>query len=834
MTLVGSADGGYDFENWTGTYDNTLATTTASTTYAINANDAEAGVVDLTANFTSKLVPITITINTGGTDNSSTADGSYPIGTVINLKTTIDADYLFIDWTKVNGSGSILNFDAVNATYTITVTDAISGAQIDFDANFELSERTVTFKTTTDGIDFTSTHTTVLVKVGQSISSDAGATMPVPPNNGAGYTFVRWNDAEDGSGTNFTNLTVVVGNITVNAIFTANITYDAQGGSGHIPTVQAVQLNTTITTLATDPTLAGYAFEGWFTQISGGTEAQTTDVVNEPITLYAQWSQEYWTDHAVQPAGNGLIGTPYEIYTANELAWIARETNLGTSWSVGVYVRLYQNINLFGYRWEPIGDFNTGTTTSAFSGNFNADNFDIANMLIDEQELNQTKYLGLFGYANGTILDNVRIKAATITVNNSSTTADTYIGGLVGYNTDNLVKRSHTAGVITATTANNLYVGGLIGYSLGATSQIQEGAGVMTITATAGTITNDANVYVGGLVGYSDAGNILNAYSQGNITAKTLYVIINRAYVGGLVGYQTGASAKIERAYSFNTISLITTAGGFPSNKVGNLVGYLNSSTIDGAYYSDGLPLFGQSGVGDIDGGAIVSASEETYADLRIQGTYTSWNFDGIWMMDTINIANNLPILKGVGHNAIEVSSSLHGTITPNVTIITNGIITQLYSFNPEAGYDIDIIEIDGVALEGVEFTNAVNSSEYQFTNLRGYSSIYVHFVFESIIAITSSLNAGVDNKAVGFIKITDGFNNSWLYPLNGIAHNISVFEPTNYTVKYILPTNHAVASNIDAQSNTFELSSNTAQQSIDVVVSKTTYGYVYDMESTS
>ena len=122
--------------------------------------------------------------------------------------------------------------------------------------------------------------------------------------------------------------------------------------------------------MATAPTLLNNIFSGWFTAIEGGELVNTARIINAPITFYAQWSLDYWINFAVMPAGAGTQVSPYIITTAEQLAWIAKQTNDIASWSVDKYVLLSADIDLAGKRWIPIGNFNTGTTISAFFWRF--------------------------------------------------------------------------------------------------------------------------------------------------------------------------------------------------------------------------------------------------------------------------------------------------------------------------------------------------------------------------------------------------------------------------------------------------------------------------------
>ncbi|MCK9393951.1 InlB B-repeat-containing protein, partial [bacterium] len=188
LTLVAVPNTGYQFSSWTENASGTISG--ASTTYVLTGTDGDAGTVTITANFTSKLVPITITIGTGGTNNGSTANGSYAIGTVIDLKATANSGYRFVNWTKVNGSGTIASATSLTTTYTIVAADTEAGSTIAFTANFtNLVPITITIGT--GGTNNSSTA---------NGSYAVGTVIDLKATANSGYRFVNWTKV-NGSGT---------------------------------------------------------------------------------------------------------------------------------------------------------------------------------------------------------------------------------------------------------------------------------------------------------------------------------------------------------------------------------------------------------------------------------------------------------------------------------------------------------------------------------------------------------------------------------------------------------------------------------------------------------
>ncbi len=118
-----------------------------------------------------------------------------------------------------------------------------------------------------------------------------------------GYTFTGWNTMADGKGTSYTNKESVINftdtnneTITLYAqweINTYTIIFNTNDGSG-----SSEKINVTHgSTYGTLPPVSriGYAFEGWFTELVGGTKVSDTGIVETSHTLYAIWTPNTYT-----------------------------------------------------------------------------------------------------------------------------------------------------------------------------------------------------------------------------------------------------------------------------------------------------------------------------------------------------------------------------------------------------------------------------------------------------------------------------------------------------------------------------------------------------------
>ena len=132
-------------------------------------------------------------------------------------------------------------------------------------------------------------------------SSNVTVSSTAPTRDG--YTFVKWNTAADGSGTDYAGGATYTlpnnGTATLYAqwqINTVTLTYDPQGGTGQ-PGNQTGNAASNVTVSTTAPTRDGYTFVKWNTAADGsGTDyagGATYTLPNSGTdTLYAQWTAD--------------------------------------------------------------------------------------------------------------------------------------------------------------------------------------------------------------------------------------------------------------------------------------------------------------------------------------------------------------------------------------------------------------------------------------------------------------------------------------------------------------------------------------------------------------
>ena len=114
----------------------------------------------------------------------------------------------------------------------------------------------------------------------QTVAANGFATAPSPAPTRTGYAFDGWFAPSATAAFAFAT-TPITANITLSAQWTAQVpgqhtvTFNTHGGSP--VDAQTVQDGQPATRPAANPTLAGYIFENWFTEATGGTAFDTTN-----------------------------------------------------------------------------------------------------------------------------------------------------------------------------------------------------------------------------------------------------------------------------------------------------------------------------------------------------------------------------------------------------------------------------------------------------------------------------------------------------------------------------------------------------------------------------
>ena len=151
--------------------------------------------------------------------------------------------------------------------------------------------------------------------------------------------------------------------------------------------------------------------------------------------------------------GEGTSAAPYQISSLDQLEMFRDAVNGGNAYS-GKYIKLMDDIDLYGIEWTPIGN-----STNQFKGYFDGNNKTISNLTVSDDTA--ADYAGLFGYVRGNGMSATATPSVKdLNLTNVSVSGDYYVGGLAGQayvcNITNVSVQGEVSGV--------RYVGGIAGH----------------------------------------------------------------------------------------------------------------------------------------------------------------------------------------------------------------------------------------------------------------------------------------------------------------------------------------------------------------------------------
>lgn len=235
--------------------------------------------------------------------------------------------------------------------------------------------------------------------------------------------------------------------------------------------------------------------------------------------------------------GTGEENDPYQISTAAQLAYLAKQVNEGTDYQ-RVHFRLVSDLDLSGKEWTPIG-----TDGKIFWGGFDGGGHTITGMTIKGDR----DYVGLFGECKNFTASSSYIKS--VTVKRANISGHSHVGAIAGeganisdcYSIENTICAAWCVGGIcgsltgnisgcynSSSVSGNSTAGGIMG---SASYEGNVGNGVVQYCYNIGTVTvSQQDSSVGGITGASaNRYDISNCLNCGKITG-------NGKNVGGIAG----------------------------------------------------------------------------------------------------------------------------------------------------------------------------------------------------------------------------------------------------------------------------------------------------------
>jgi uncharacterized repeat protein (TIGR02543 family) len=340
-TVIATPKAAYNFAGW---YNGTTkVSSNASYTFAVTAN------ISLTAKFTIKTFTTTTVNSTGGTasvnkssveyggsaiwtatpstgyDFSKWSNGSTanPL-TVSNITANTHITPVFVlksytvTWNPNGGSVSPTSTTKTHGSTLGTLPTPTRAADVQYTYTFkgwftaatggtQVSASTTVTKNVTYYAQWTAiprSYTATFNGNGGGTPSPSTITKTygselgtLPTCSRTGYTFLGWYTASSG-GTKISSTTKITGTVTYYAQWSINsytLTYNVNGGNAVSPASKSVQYGSAYGTLPT-PTKSSdaeytYAFAGWYTAASGGTQVTANTTMGAGnTTIYAHWT----------------------------------------------------------------------------------------------------------------------------------------------------------------------------------------------------------------------------------------------------------------------------------------------------------------------------------------------------------------------------------------------------------------------------------------------------------------------------------------------------------------------------------------------------------------
>jgi len=305
------------------------------------------------------------------------------------------------------------------------------------------------------------------------------------------------------------------------------------------------------------------------------------------LNLYPQGSVTFWdtTSSLV------INGNAYTL--VNDIATLAAAITANPS---GFYALAKD------YDASADGTYTQAPIQTTFSGTMEGLNHVISNLTIAATATTTRTNIGLFARTDygasirDVGLENVQISAPSANRNNTGFVVGSVVAYLsFGYKGGGSVTNVYAHGSVTG----GNFTGGLIGNMV--TNTIRQSHCDCAVSGYG---------YVGGLVGVSSAGQIVNSYTSGTVTAA--YSAYTQM-VGGLLGWGTyingGSDTAITGSHSTANISSVVAA------RVGGLVGVMHGA-IGTSYATGTISAAGPSGYG----GGLAGESDGAIADSHATG----------------------------------------------------------------------------------------------------------------------------------------------------------------------------------------------------------------------
>ena len=338
-----------------------------------------------------------------------------------------------------------------------------------------------------------------------------------------------------------------------------------------------------------------------------------------------------------QPHGKGTEDEPYQIGTAQEMAWLAYAVNNQME-SEGYYAVLTADIDLGYCQWPVIGVLSSNGQR-AYTGTFDGQGHTVSGLNITS--LGGRQKLGLFGVAQDAVIENLTVRGnIDLTgVRSYDTTTGYIIGGVLGSGEGGVTISNCVSQVdVSVSFANDqkaqrAAVGGLVGRLSGSGSHTltdcrSEGrvytafapgacylggsggdggqAGIVGFISAGARLercVNAGEVYagraagVGGIVGSAGSSGtevtLFQCANQGAVSNDTAAVLLNKGGTGGVLGLAAAGTVTVRSCYNTGSVAGSTIVGGILGGERGeysaNAQYGCRGLTLENCYNAGGL-----------------------------------------------------------------------------------------------------------------------------------------------------------------------------------------------------------------------------------------------------
>lgn len=381
-------------------------------------------------------------------------------------------------------------------------------------------------------------------------------------------------------------------------------------------------------------------------------------------------AQISWTIFAAKEfaGGSGTEDDPYLISTPNQLAKIAKDCDNGNDW-LDTYFLLTNDIDLYGYSWEPIGGtssfdettfwghidggghslFNMNVTKDGTAGYFTAGfvsqleaDGSIRRLTIASGSVTGYNCVGAFAAICGGVIEDCTNHAAV----DATASGGGYAGGIAGYLRQSLqggdanqrITRCVNYGSVSASKNNGMVAGG-IAASVYANGIVEQCANLGAV--------NVGNSTAGGIVGIvaSTGVKITDCYNTATILTGTLL------QTGGIVGFAgdaKGASVDVEITNCYNAGYIGTDEEYHPqqNNTIVGFVMTLAKATLNNCFNDIvvcDVTMINESGSPTINNCRNLT-TDEMRAEAFVE-ELNGYSGEGVWSSDVTDINYGYPVL---------------------------------------------------------------------------------------------------------------------------------------------------------------------------------------------